>query len=245
MTTTSGELIADELERFLRDLRSIGRAEPTRKGYAAVIKDLESFCVSQGAPPVVGSLSRTAIQEWLFAMEDRKLSAGTRRYRFAVARRFTRWLLEEEQIDADPMRRLRQPASVPSGQVPHDAPEPDEPCVLGLAGPDRSAADDGRDHGQPERITAGSVPGPCDAHVAEGPVRDLRRRGPEPCLRSRPPDWICPRVPLPHLRCLRAARTGRTPVRSLPGAPSISNARRKLVGSTTGVISPMVQRQPG
>lgn len=98
-----------ELERYIRWHRASGHSPKTVRWHEQSIQGLIAFLQEHGYPTEVEELHVDFVREWLDEQRKRELSDHTIATRVRSLRAFTRWLLEEEWIDKDPLRRLRAP----------------------------------------------------------------------------------------------------------------------------------------
>jgi site-specific recombinase XerD len=92
------------LVSWIRDMRAGNMAHKTIYGYRESVRQLVDHARSHGREP----LTREAIAEWLGYLSDTKAPA-TVSNRYRAVQQFTKWLVAEGEIDADPMVRLRRP----------------------------------------------------------------------------------------------------------------------------------------
>src|SRR5690349_20177956 len=92
----------DLLISFRRDLRAAGRVERTGVLYAQSVTFYARWLADQGRDPVLSALTRSSIAAWLAELVDSK-APGTVATRFRGMRRFCRWLVAEEYLEASPM----------------------------------------------------------------------------------------------------------------------------------------------
>lgn len=88
-----------------------GKARGTRALYVRCMEMfaewLERTGRPEGAPGDLLAVSRQDCEAWLGGMKEAGLSASTVRSRWIALRSFYGWLLEEEEIDANPMARVK------------------------------------------------------------------------------------------------------------------------------------------
>lgn len=99
---------------FRRDLRIRNRTDDTIRAYMESVERFSSWCRDQGldAP---GHVTREHIRVWLTEELDR-VSAQTVVRHYSGVRQWFAWLLQEEEIDANPTAGIPQP-SVPEKLV--------------------------------------------------------------------------------------------------------------------------------
>lgn len=76
--------------------------------YTATIRLFGEWLTDHGKPATVAELTKDNVRSWLADLADERAPA-TVSTRFAALRRFTSWLIEEEEIIGDPMAGLRAP----------------------------------------------------------------------------------------------------------------------------------------
>src|SRR5205807_7044204 len=91
---------------FTRALRAIPRSESTIKTYGYALRDLGVFL--QPAPPPLEAVSRAQVESFLAWLHSRLRPNGVAIH-YRGLRRFFNWLVEEEEIDESPMRRIPPP----------------------------------------------------------------------------------------------------------------------------------------
>jgi site-specific recombinase XerD len=131
------------LESWARSLRAVGRSEGTIHAYITDVRGLVEHLDGRD----VLDATRGDIEDYLVACRDRGLSDATvaRRYRSFV--QFFRWLTEEEEIDRNPMSKMKPPKVVDN---PPPMPTDSEVSALLAACKSKEKADNGR-HGKFER----------------------------------------------------------------------------------------------
>lgn len=101
---------------FARALKADGKAERTRVLYLQSVTYFARFLQSRGLEPTLANLTKDNLREWLGELNETKRPA-TVRTRFRGMRRFTGWLVDEEELGTNPMQGIAQP-SIPSEPVP-------------------------------------------------------------------------------------------------------------------------------
>lgn len=103
--------IDDAIDAYSRHL-AVERAysSHTVDGYRSDLHDLASHAEERGAV-TVDALDLELLRDWLWASSNRGLSAATLARRSASVRGFTRWLVADGRLAADPAARLRAPRS--------------------------------------------------------------------------------------------------------------------------------------
>lgn len=93
---------------FGRHLRAEGRSDRTIKIYGQSIRFFATWLTVQGREPVLEEFSRAAIREWLAQLADVN-EASTVKTRHRGLFRFCGWLVEEGELEVNPMRGLSPP----------------------------------------------------------------------------------------------------------------------------------------
>ena len=93
---------------FARHLRAEGRAERTVVIYGQAITFFSAWLVAQGREATLEELNRPAIREWLAQLADVNESS-TVKTRYRGLFRFCGWLVDEEEIEQNPMKTLSPP----------------------------------------------------------------------------------------------------------------------------------------
>ena len=99
---------------FVRALRAIARSERTLKAYGDALEDLADFLEPA---PRLERVSREQLERFFAAMHERGARPAYVAIHFRGLRRWFNWLVEEGELEASPMRRLRAP-HVPDEPVP-------------------------------------------------------------------------------------------------------------------------------
>jgi site-specific recombinase XerD len=98
-----------DLERsFLRHLRAEGRSAATLRLYGQAVRFFSRWLEGQGRVAVLSELNRAAIREWLAVLSDTH-EPGTVKVRYRGLHRFCSWLVEEGELDNNPMATLSPP----------------------------------------------------------------------------------------------------------------------------------------
>lgn len=98
---------------FVRNLRASQTSERTMKAYGAAIADLAKFLAP--APPI-RALTREQLEEFFAAFQVGH-KASYVAIHFRGLRRWFNWLVEEDELGASPMRRIKEP-KVPDEPIP-------------------------------------------------------------------------------------------------------------------------------
>lgn len=110
------ELVA--LERsFQRHLRAENLSARSVQTHSQGPRRFRSWLASEGLSTGLESLTRVNIREWLAGLSEEALSASYIRILWAGMKRFTDWLVLEEEIAKSPMTGLKPP-SLPEVPVP-------------------------------------------------------------------------------------------------------------------------------
>lgn len=112
----SGERLQDLQASFGRHLRAEGSSERTITLYGQAVVQFSRWLENQDRSPVLDEFTRAAIREFLAQLAETK-EPGTVRLRYRGLRRFAGWLVDEEELDANPMATL-SPPSVKAKPVP-------------------------------------------------------------------------------------------------------------------------------
>lgn len=97
---------------FGRHLRAEGRADRTVILYGQAIRFFSQWLIDQGREPVVAELTRAAVREWLAQLADVQ-EPSTVKTRYRGLFRFCGWLVDEDELDDNPMKTLSPPEPTP------------------------------------------------------------------------------------------------------------------------------------
>jgi integrase/recombinase XerD len=86
-------------------LRADRKSEQTLKAYSDGVRFYLDWCALQQAAP----LEPGSIRAWVTALLDKGNQPATARTRQLAVRRFTSWLTEEGELDADPFLGVKAP----------------------------------------------------------------------------------------------------------------------------------------
>lgn len=103
-------------DSFLRHLAAENRSPSTRITYAAAIDLLAGFTAATGMPNLT-ELRREHIESFLVDLGQRGQRPATLANRYRSLQQFYKWLLEEGEIEDNPMANMRPP------KVPEEPPE--------------------------------------------------------------------------------------------------------------------------
>ena len=106
------ERLQDLQRSFARHLRAEGRSERTVVIYGQAIRFFSQWLEAQDRPATVDELTRAAIREWLAQLADAQ-EPSTVKTRYRGLFRFCGWLVDEEEIPANPMRTMSPPEPRP------------------------------------------------------------------------------------------------------------------------------------
>lgn len=102
------ERLADLHASFNRELRAEGRSPATLRLYGQSIRFYCRWLETQGRTATLDELTRAGIRAWLAELSD-TLEVNTVRTRYRGLRRFCQWLVDEDELDANPMEKLSPP----------------------------------------------------------------------------------------------------------------------------------------
>lgn len=109
-------LIRDLNQSFSRYLRAEGRSPRTVETHCGCVENYVRWLEKQQLPTTHDSLTRRLIVAWLADLADHWKPA-TAATRFRGMSRFVKWLVAEDELDANPMEGLQQP-EIPDKPVP-------------------------------------------------------------------------------------------------------------------------------
>lgn len=96
----------DLLESWLLSLKAERKSPATLKTYGAGVVAYLEWCAKNDRPQV---LDRRQVSAWISALLERGAEPATARSRQLAVRRFSAWLLAEEETDADPLLGMKPP----------------------------------------------------------------------------------------------------------------------------------------
>ncbi len=111
---TDGDLAAN-VASFARHLRAANLTPATQRAYLSGLDLLARFLTDAGMPTDVAAISREHVEAFITDQLAR-LSPASAANRYSSLRPFFNWLVEEGEIKASPMARMRKP------KVPEHAP---------------------------------------------------------------------------------------------------------------------------
>jgi site-specific recombinase XerD len=103
------------LPSWQRSLRAARRSPRTVQSYTEAAEQLSDFLVRRGMPTAVASIAREHVEAFIEDL-DARFKPATVGVRFRSLQQLFRWMLEEGELDRDPMERMRSP------KVPEDPP---------------------------------------------------------------------------------------------------------------------------
>jgi site-specific recombinase XerD len=110
------EQLADLAASFRRHLRAEGRSARTVVVYDQALKSFTRWLQAQDRPADLDQLTRSAIRTWLAEQADH-IAANTVRTRWKGLNRFCGWLVDEGELDTNPMAGTNPPVA-PAKPVP-------------------------------------------------------------------------------------------------------------------------------
>lgn len=110
------ERLDDLAASWRRHLRAANRAEKTLRAYGQPVRYFTAWIEAGGRPPTLDSLTRRAVETWLGELAA-TLQPGTLRTYYKGLHRFCSWLVDEGEIEKNPMQGLVVP-TVPDKPVP-------------------------------------------------------------------------------------------------------------------------------
>uniref|UniRef100_UPI003736792F tyrosine-type recombinase/integrase n=1 Tax=Luteococcus sp. TaxID=1969402 RepID=UPI003736792F len=99
---------------FARALRAEGRAAGTLRLYGQSVRFFSEWLVSDGQAPTADNFTRGNVREWLAHLDEQGQSANTRKTRFRGLYRFAEWCIDEGELDANPMAKMKTPTEKPA-----------------------------------------------------------------------------------------------------------------------------------
>ena len=104
-----GPTIASTRDYWVLHLKSEGRAERTISTYLNALRRLDAFLADHGMPRELRAIRREHLEAWIADMLGRN-QAGTVSIAFRAVRPFFRWLVDEDELDRNPMDKMKAPA---------------------------------------------------------------------------------------------------------------------------------------
>jgi len=107
VTVTGGD-IGMLSKSFRRSLEAANRSPATVRIHTIAVAQLADFLHARGMPLLVANITREHVEEWLGDILARR-SPGTAETRFRGAKSFVNWLVEDGELKASPMARVKRP----------------------------------------------------------------------------------------------------------------------------------------
>jgi site-specific recombinase XerD len=104
-----GPTIESTRDYWVLHLKSEGRAERTIATYLNALRRLDEFLADRGMPRELRAIKREHLEAWIADMLQRN-QAGTVSIAFRSVRPFFKWLVDEDEIDRNPMEKMKAPA---------------------------------------------------------------------------------------------------------------------------------------
>jgi site-specific recombinase XerD len=111
----------EDLTAFLDRCQSRGRSPKTIATYREAVEQLASYTAGKGMP-LLASVRREHVEDFLGALRDRGNKPATVRNRFASLRAFFTWMQQDDLRTDQPMTRIPAP-QIPEQLQPHYEPE--------------------------------------------------------------------------------------------------------------------------
>lgn len=118
-------MLADCLDGYRLFLAAGGRSPVTiEKIYLPTLEKFDGFLAERGMPRRVGSIRREHVQSYLVDLGERAGRKGARISPATVSKEhralavFWKWLVEEDEITASPMERMKRPLVPPTPRKP-------------------------------------------------------------------------------------------------------------------------------
>lgn len=116
MVGPMGDDLAPLIESFGRSLRARNRSPKTQKGYLDTARLYEEFLLGSGHKATTDSVSRAMIEDFV-ADQLERWAPSTAATRYRCLQQFVRFLLDEGELDANPMAHT-SPPSIGEAPVP-------------------------------------------------------------------------------------------------------------------------------
>jgi site-specific recombinase XerD len=104
----------DEVQPLVRSwtisLRARGRSERTVGNYLAALRDFTVYCTDNDMPTVPEKQTGRHVEAWMAHQLANGAAKGSAVLRYRCLQQWFRWLVDEEEIDADPMAKLHAPS---------------------------------------------------------------------------------------------------------------------------------------
>lgn len=101
---------------FSRALKADGKAERTRVLYLQSVTYFSRWLTARGQEPTLANLTKDNLRDWLGDLHETK-RPSTVRTRYRGMRRFCGWLVDDDELEANPMQGI-SPPSAPAEPVP-------------------------------------------------------------------------------------------------------------------------------
>lgn len=95
---------------FARSLRAANKAPRTVQTYLDGLDHFERFLAERGMPRDVGAIRREHVEAFLVALQEAGRRPASVANRYRSLQQFFRWLVEDDEIPASPMAKMRPPA---------------------------------------------------------------------------------------------------------------------------------------
>jgi site-specific recombinase XerD len=115
------------LDSWMRDLRGRGKSPATLDAYASAVRSLTDWAIDHDRHTNPVDQDRGDIQDFM-AHTLAHLSSGTAGTRYRNLKQWFKWLLSEDEIDADPMEKMHHPTI--EEKMPEVITEPDLRALL-------------------------------------------------------------------------------------------------------------------
>jgi site-specific recombinase XerD len=109
--------LRDELDPFVTHLAAERKAPRTIESYGDTARQLVDFLASRGMPSSAATIRREHVEAFLVDLSARGRSASTVALRYRSLRVFFNWLVDEGEMSANPMAKMKPP-TVPVDPVP-------------------------------------------------------------------------------------------------------------------------------
>lgn len=106
MATDTAVDLAALLPSWKLALQADRKSKPTIEAYITGVRLFLEWCTDSGHPP---ALDRTLVRTWVTRLMDGGAAPATARTRQMALKRYSAWLLDEDEIEADPLRDLKPP----------------------------------------------------------------------------------------------------------------------------------------
>jgi site-specific recombinase XerD len=109
--TPLGDLRADSplVRSFVRHLRAENRSEGTVSTYLEAIRFFGEYLAREGNPGDARLIRRSDVEGFLISLQEAGLKPATVLNRYRSLSAFFKWLVEEEEVEASPLAKMRPP----------------------------------------------------------------------------------------------------------------------------------------